>query len=210
MNMYKPKSRRPIADAFRKTAKRSVDFCVRHDIHPDIVSYSSIAVSILAALCFWKSGTYPFLLLIAPVFCYMRLWFNMLDGMVALASGKASLHGEIINEYPDRISDILIFAGVAHSGLAFMALGYMGAILALLTAYTGMMGQAVGVQREFSGLMSKPWRMVLLHIGAWAVFFSGNNRILDYTLIIIILGCVQTIMIRLYRIMKSLKKKTNG
>ena len=33
-----------------------------------------------------------------------------------------------------------------------------------------MLGQAVGVQREFSGLMSKPWRMVALHLGAWITF----------------------------------------
>ncbi|MBN1521329.1 MAG: CDP-alcohol phosphatidyltransferase family protein, partial [Candidatus Aureabacteria bacterium] len=162
MNEYKPKSRRPIAGLFRKTADGVVKFCVKHDIHPDIISYSSIMASIVAALCFWKSGNYPLLLFIAPFFCYMRLWLNMLDGMVALSSGKASLHGEVINEFPDRISDILIFAGVAHSGWSIMSLGYLGAVFAVLTAYTGIFGQAVGVQREFSGVMSKPWRMVLL------------------------------------------------
>ena len=85
----------------------------------------------------------------------------MLDGMVALASGKASWRGEILNDLPDRISDVLIFAGVAHSGLMNPFFGYWAAIFALLTAYVGMLGQAVGVQREFSGLMSKPWRMVI-------------------------------------------------
>jgi hypothetical protein len=34
-------------------------------------------------------------------------------------------------------------------------------------AYVGTLGQAVGVQREFSGIMAKPWRMVVLHAGAW-------------------------------------------
>src|SRR5213079_1823076 len=87
--------------------------------------------------------------------------------MVAVASGKASLRGEILNDLPDRASDILIFVGVAHSGLCSPFSGYWAALLAVLTAYVGMFGQAVGVQREFSGLMSKPWRMVTLHLGAW-------------------------------------------
>ena len=32
----------------------------------------------------------------------------MLDGMVALASDKASWRGEILNDFPDRISDVVI------------------------------------------------------------------------------------------------------
>src|SRR5207247_1367508 len=87
----------------------------------------------------------------------------------ALSSGKASPRGEIVNELPDRISDLLIFAGVAHSGLAHPMAGYWAAILALFTAYVGTLGQAVGGRREFGGLMSKPWRMVVLHAGAWSV-----------------------------------------
>jgi len=41
----------------------------------------------------------------------------MLDGMVAVAANKASRRGEILNDLPDRISDVIIFAGFAHSGL---------------------------------------------------------------------------------------------
>ena len=89
----------------------------------------------------------------------------MLDGMVAVAANKASRRGEILNDLPDRISDVIIFAGVAHSGLMNPIFGYWAAILAVLTAYVGLFGQALGVRREFGGVMSKPWRMVTLHIG---------------------------------------------
>src|SRR5205085_11368720 len=142
-----------------------------------------------------------------PLFCYVRLWFNMLDGMVALASGKANWRGEILNDLPDRVSDVVIFVGVAHSGSCYVLSGYWAAILALLTAYVGMFGQAVGVQREFSGAMSKPWRMVALHVGAWLTLFCfwrnehsvsvGNLMILDWTGLIIVAGCLQTIAVRL-------------
>lgn len=170
-----------------------------------------------AGVCFWQSDTHPLGLLTGPLFCYARLWCNMLDGMVALASGKASWRGEILNDVPDRISDVLIFAGVAHSGLNAIVSGYWAAIFAVLTAYIGMFGQAVGVQREFSGLMSKPWRMVTLHVGAWitlALIWWGNGKIvygeltvLDWTCIVVIVGCVQTIAVRLKRIMHALEKK---
>ena len=138
--------------------------------------------------------------------------------MVALAAGKASWRGEILNDLPDRISDVLIFVGVAHSGLNAVISGYWAAIFALLTAYVGLFGQAVDVQREFSGIMSKPWRMVTLHLGAWltlvllwwnagAIRFGGLT-ILDWTCAVIVAGCVQTIWVRLRRIMRALRDKS--
>ncbi len=166
MSDYKPTSRRPIADVLRRTADGSVKICVSIGIHPDAISYSSMIAALMAGLCFWQSGHFPILLIPAPLFCYFRLWLNMLDGMVALASGKASLRGELLNDLPDRFSDIFIFVGVAHSGLCNPFIAYWVAIFALLVAYVGMFGLALGVQREFSGLMAKPWRMVMLHIGS--------------------------------------------
>ena len=207
----------PDSPAFRRSASFPVQWCVRLGIHPNLVSYSSIVASLAAGLCFWQAGAMPALLIAAVAFCYVRLWLYMLDGMVALASGKASLIGEIINELPDRFSDVIIFVGVAHSGLCEVIGSYWAAIAALLTAYVGTMGQAVGAQREFSGLMAKPWRMVALHVGAWTtlgLLWWGNGRIrwadltvLDWTLIVIVAGCVQTIWIRLIRIMRALRAK---
>jgi phosphatidylglycerophosphate synthase len=217
VNHYQPTSRRPIADAFRATARQAVNLCVRWSIHPDAVSYASVVAAGAAGAAFWFSGRMPWLLVVAPLFCYVRLWMNMLDGMVALASGKASPRGEILNDLPDRVSDVIIFAGVAHSGWCNPFLAYWSAIFALMTAYVGTLGQAVGVQREFSGVMSKPWRMVMLNLGAYVAlgaWLAGNGRlaaggltVVDFTCLIVIAGCVQTIVIRLARIMAALRRK---
>jgi phosphatidylglycerophosphate synthase len=218
MPQYEPTSRRPISEGFRATARLATRLCLRSNIHPDAISCASVVAAAIASFCFWESSRYPWLLFIAPLFCYLRLWFNMLDGMVALASGKASWRGEILNDLPDRISDVLIFVGVAHSGSMNPFLGYWAAIFALLTAYVGLFGQAVGVQREFSGVMSKPWRMVALHLGAWSTLgalcwsergvFAGRLTILDWTCLIVIAGCIQTIAVRLKRIMAALREKS--
>jgi phosphatidylglycerophosphate synthase len=218
MAKYETTSRRPIAEPFRRTARAVTQLCVHLGIHPDAISYLSIFAALLAAICFWKSGKLPWLLIIAPLFCYLRLWFNMLDGMVAVAAGKASSRGEILNDLPDRVSDVIIFTGVAHSGLMNPIVGYWAAIFALLTAYVGLFGQAIGGQREFSGVLSKPWRMVALHLGAWATFVYGKGNpasiqsmasftIFDWTCLLIIAGCLQTIIVRLKRIMLALKAR---
>jgi phosphatidylglycerophosphate synthase len=214
---YQPTWRRPIAQAFRRTALAPVQWCVRWGVHPNLVSYSSIVAAAAAGWCFWQAAAVPGLLLAAVGFCYLRLWLNMLDGMVALAAGTASRAGEIANELPDRISDVLIFVGVAHSQLCHPLSGYWVAIFALLVAYVGTLGQAIGVQREFSGVMAKPWRMVALHLGAWTTLgllwwgdgalHYGGLTVLDWTLLAIVAGCVQTIWIRLVKILRALRKQ---
>lgn len=214
MSKYEPTSRRPIARMFRQTAVTATNWSVRIGIPADAISYLSILAAFFAAFCFWKAKDHPWLLLVAPLFCYVRLWFNMLDGMVAVAAGKASLRGEIVNDLPDRISDVIIFAGVAHSGFMKPVIGYWAAIFSLLTAYVGILGQAIGQRREFGGIMSKPWRMVALGIGALATFgyrsyeaagHGLNFTILDWTCLLIIAGCVQTVIVRLKRIMAALQ-----
>ncbi len=142
----------------------------------------------------------------------------MLDGMVALAAGQASWRGEVLNDLPDRISDLLIFVGAAHSGWMHPLFGYWAAMMSLGTAYVGMLGQAVGVQREFSGWMSKPWRMVALGLGAWLTYalfrlHHGPNHFagwtaLEWTCVVIIAGCLQTSAQRLIRILRALKRKS--
>lgn len=210
---YEPTSRRPIAGMFRGTAHAAVRLAVRARIHPDVFSYASIVAAAIAAWLFWESRTHPRFIVLAVAFALLRLWLNMFDGMVALAAGKASRKGEIINDLPDRISDVLIFVGVAHSGWCNAFYAYWVALAAVLVAYVGLFGQAVGVQREFSGVMAKPWRIVVLSIGALATMFLVLNgqpywfagfAILDWTHFAILAGCIQTIAVRLGRIFRAL------
>jgi hypothetical protein len=101
----------------------------------------------------------------------------------------------------------------------------LAAIFALLTAYVGTLGQAVAGRREFGGIMSKPWRMVTLHIGAWITLALlwwgdgaagshgdgrvrfGNLTVLDWTCLAIVAGCVQTMVCGMKRTFSSLAKK---
>ena len=202
---------------FRATARGAVNVAVRAGIHPDVFSYGSIVAAGAAGVLFWQSARHPKYLVLGVAFALLRLWLNMFDGMVAVAAGKASKKGEIINDLPDRVSDVVIFVGMAHSGWCHRLPAYWVAIMALLVAYVGLFGQAVGVQREFSGIMSKPWRIVVLSIGAVATsimvhldgpYWFGSWLFLDWANFVILAGCAHTIMVRLVRIFRALDKKS--
>jgi hypothetical protein len=60
--------------------------------------------------------------------------------------------------------------------------------------------------------MSKPWRMVALHCGAWLTFFLAQQSfatltILDWTCLVVIGGCIETIVVRLKHITAALQDK---
>src|SRR5258708_31906914 len=101
MSGYQSTSRRPIAAVFRQTGDAATRFCVRHGIHPDAISYLSIVAALIAAICFWKSGERRWLLIIPPLFFYLRLWFYILDGLAALAAGEGGRPWGNSHEFAD-------------------------------------------------------------------------------------------------------------
>lgn len=201
-----PANRRPIADIFRRTADLAVQLCVARNISPNSISYTSIVAASAAAGCFFFAADAPVLLLVGSAFCALRLWLNMLDGMVAVAAGRCTPWGEVINELPDRLSDVVIFAGLGFSGLCRPELALSAAVASVFVAYVGTLGQAVGAGRQFGGWMSKPHRMLVVGLGAlWTarlltlptaeshLFFSAVPfSALDVALAIVFLGCIAT------------------
>ena len=117
MSSYQPSSRRPIAAVFRRTGDVATRFCVRHGIHPDAISYLSIVAALIAAIGFSKSSASRSLLFIAPLFATCGSGSTCSTEWSRSRPAKPSRRGEILNDLPDRISDVVIFVGVAHSGL---------------------------------------------------------------------------------------------
>ena len=66
---------------------------------------------------------------------------------------------------------------MAHGGRANPFLAYWAAIMAVMTAYVGTLGQAVGGKRRFEGVMSKQYRMVALAIGTWVTAVLDGRHV---------------------------------
>jgi phosphatidylglycerophosphate synthase len=98
----------------------------------------------------------------------LRLLGNLLDGMVAVEHQKQTRLGALCNEFPDRVSDSVLLVALGYaSGIPW--LGWLGALLAALTAYIRVFGAALGFAQDFRGPMAKQHRMAVLTLGC---FFS--------------------------------------
>jgi phosphatidylglycerophosphate synthase len=144
------------------------------------------------------------------VFCQARLICNLLDGMVAMEGGKREASGPFWNEFPDRVADIVILAGVGF-GLGQPGLGFAAAVMAVFTAYVRELGRACGAPSDFSGPMAKPHRMAVLTGAAilavlepWLPWEAGTIMVI--ALWVVTCGAAFTVLRRGLRLVRWLQK----
>lgn len=104
------------------------------------------------------------LLIFAAALFQLRLICNLLDGMVAVEGKLGSPAGELYNDVPDRVADAAALIGAGYALSSSPELGYIAAIMAVMTAYIRAVGKGAGAGADFSGLMDKKRRMFLLTI----------------------------------------------
>lgn len=95
------------------------------------------------------------LFLLVPVWFFLRMALNAIDGMLAREFGQASKLGAYLNEITDVLSDAALylpFAFVAGSSLALVALVI---VLAIVSEYAGVLGLMVKASRRYDGPMGK-------------------------------------------------------
>ena len=209
--------RRPIATRNRKWAQLATAWLAARNVSPNAISIAGMCACIAAGIALGLTSiTYHRIFwLIAALGAQVRLTANMLDGMVALASGRASKVGELYNEIPDRVSDAAVFIGAGFAWSGNVALGYIATILAIFTAYIRAAGKIAGAPNEFCGPMAKQHRMLVLTIAclysavapqSWQIFHFSDVEIgvMALALGVIIAGCLITIVRRLKRIAQAL------
>ncbi|MDG6223970.1 MAG: CDP-alcohol phosphatidyltransferase family protein [Candidatus Thermoplasmatota archaeon] len=141
------------------------------NVHPNVFSVLSLVFSIVAGVLYGSSNRWapsasgmelPFLLLIAAIFVILNSIADSLDGRIARFSNRASKLGDFLDHSFDRLSDIAILAGIAFSGFCDTTFGLLTVVSVLLSSYMGTQAQAVNVGRDYSGIMGRADRMVLL------------------------------------------------
>jgi len=207
-------NRRPLASRQTGWAAALTKWLAATSITPNQISIASIVAAAIAGAAFWAAAvaddamSRALLFIAAAASCQLRLLCNLFDGMVAIEAGKSAPDGAFWNEFPDRVSDLLILAGVGY-GIGHPALGWAAVALAILTAYVRELGRNCGQPADFSGPMAKPHRMAVMTVAALASMieplWSGHNEILLLALWIVAVGAGLTAVRRAWRIVMALR-----
>ena len=177
-------SRRPIKSREKGWAHAIARGAKAAGFTPNSISVLSILFSIMAAVCLiYVSEVTSSKVLAAFVWLgaitgiQLRLLCNLVDGMVAIEGGMKSPVGGLYNEVPDRIADVIILSAAGYSNdwvvkLAGLPLGWIAAVLAMMTAYIRTLGGTLTGSQCFAGPMSKQHRMFILSLACFGAIIE--------------------------------------
>jgi CDP-diacylglycerol--glycerol-3-phosphate 3-phosphatidyltransferase len=165
-----------------------VKWMIRIGVHPNAVTTMGFAVTLLAGWFFHVDHvrTAGFLVLIGGL-------FDLLDGRVARESGLASKFGSFFDSTLDRISEIVVYIGLAslynttHPEVEDLAMIYVIMLAmggSLMVSYTRARAEGLGLDCKV-GFMQRPERIVLLGTAAWWFGLDFDGIPLDIVIIIV-------------------------
>ena len=124
----------------------------------------SVAVGVLL-LTFSQHHT---LFLILPVWMFIRMALNAVDGMLAREFNQQSHLGAYLNEICDVISDTALFIPFALIAPFSSVTVAMVIFLAMLSEFTGAIGPTIGASRRYDGPSGKSDRALIFGaLGLW-------------------------------------------
>ena len=126
-------------------------------------------------------------------------FFDVIDGSVAKITKKTSKKGAFLDSTLDKISEAIIFLGIAIGELANPILCLIAVSSSLLVSYTRSRAETLGLDLSGVGFGERAERLLVLAIMGFFPFSYS----LEYGVIIVIVISIITVIQRVH---KSLKK----
>ena len=117
----------------------------------------SVAIGLVVGI---EADNGPVFLLL-PVWLAIRMALNAIDGMLAREFGQQSRLGAYLNELGDVVSDTALYAPFVFVDPFGAVATRIVIVLAILTEFTGVLGQTVGASRRYDGPLGKSDRALL-------------------------------------------------
>lgn len=201
MSVYQLKSR------FQNLLRPLVVKLASAGVTANQVTVAAALISILlGAFLGWSGNTIWFALV--PIWLFLRMALNAVDGMLAREHGQQSMLGAYLNEIGDVISDAALYAPFAIIA-PFSALWIFAIIfIATLTEFVGVTAASLGSSRRYDGPMGKSDRAVVFGVlGAWIAIDSVLPQWMFWLQPVL---CVLLILTVVKRIRNGIKEAPNA
>jgi phosphatidylglycerophosphate synthase len=212
-------ARRALATRSARWAIALAHWLARHGVRPNAVSVAGVVFAAASSAAFAASAlvegrTRTVLLVAAAAAIQLRLLCNLLDGMIAVEEGFKTKTGDIYNDLPDRLADVLILVGAGYAVRSFpfgVMLGWAAAVTAVLTAYVRLLAGSLGATQHFVGPMAKQHRMFTLTLATLAAAVEAlaalPPRAIPIGLAAIVAGSIVTAIRRTARLAREMNAR---
>ncbi|HPC82356.1 MAG TPA: CDP-alcohol phosphatidyltransferase family protein [Thermoanaerobaculaceae bacterium] len=179
---------------FQALLRPLVGGMARAGVRPNHLTLGALVGSAAAGGLVLLAARRPLWLLVLPVWLFVRMALNALDGMLAREHAMVTPLGGALNEMGDVLSDLALYLPLAavrpDAAAAAVAFGF-GAVL---TEMSGVLGQALGARRHYEGPMGKSDRALLVGLLAvlavvWPRSLEGWGWVLGAAAVLSVLTC---------------------
>lgn len=175
---------------------------VKLKVSPNQITVTTVLLNIIFAGLIYKFNDYRLIYLTVPIFLFLRMALNALDGMIANKFNQKTKIGVFYNEAGDVVSDTVFF----YVFLRVLGIGEIYNLLfvffSILSEYVGVTAMMVDNKRHYEGPMGKSDRAFLISLLAIIYYFIGNQYF-DYILILAIILLIFTIFNRVHSSVKG-------
>ena len=131
------------------------------------IGTAAVSTAVGAFVAWQAPARTPFLLI--PIWMFVRMALNALDGMLAREFDQQSRLGAYLNELGDVVADAALYAPFAW--LPPFSPSWLAAVivLAIFAEFAGVMGPMIGASRRYDGPFGKSDRAFAFGaLGLWA------------------------------------------
>lgn len=154
---------------FQGLLRPSVAMLAARGLTANTVTMATMVISLILGTWLFVAGpAQPSLFLLLPLWMFLRMALNAVDGMLAREFGQKSDLGAYLNELTDVFSDAALYLPFVL--VAPLGWGSVGSIifLAAVSEMAGALGPMVGAPRQYDGPMGKSDRAFLFGaLGLW-------------------------------------------
>lgn len=195
---------------FQNLLRPLSDWMFKIGITANMVTISAFVLSALVGVIVWYGvPEIQLLFLVVPIFLFIRMALNAIDGMLAREHNQKSNIGAIYNELGDILSDMAIYIPI------FLVLGIdhylimLFIALCIISETIGIMGCQINTSRHYEGPMGKSDRA--FYIGALCTVLAFYREIpviyLNWFTVIICLLLIYTSINRARGELKEIAEK---
>lgn len=155
--------------AFQNLLRPLVASLARAGVTANQVTVTALLLSLaLAAVLAVIGPAQPVLFLLLPLWMFLRMALNAIDGMLAREFGQKTPLGAYLNELADVVADAALYLPFAF--IPPFGWGSVGLLifLAAVSEMAGALGPMVGAPRQYDGPVGKSDRAFLFGaLGLW-------------------------------------------
>jgi CDP-diacylglycerol--glycerol-3-phosphate 3-phosphatidyltransferase len=147
---------------FQALLRPTVNLLAKKGITPNQVTMFAMILSIIVGAVIALTNGARWILLFVPIFMFLRMALNAIDGLLAKEHDMKTKRGAMFNEMSDVIADVALFLPFALIVGVNPIYVVLFAVVGVFNEMAGVVAQTLNGERRYDGPMGKSDRVFVV------------------------------------------------